>query len=346
ALSLSAFLILLQNPMELFQAGFLLSFGAVLGIAIFLPSLNCLHEAKNTLQKGIYVSVSAQALTLPIVLYYFFQIPVYSVFINLIVIPLTSLLMLTALLAGIVGIVSLSLGVFIAGGANYILIFYEMVCRLGSKLPGNLITVGRPDTVIIWIYIAILSVFIISARKYNKKRLLILIVVALAILIIPKSKDGLTVTMLDVGQGDAIFMETDSGTTYLVDGGSLDVNQVGRYRITPYLLSRGTDTLDYAIVTHTDTDHVSGLMELIEGEQIYIKNLVLPNTTAKNEIYHQLETLAKKKEIKLMYIVAGDKIIDGKVQMTFLHPPAGYQPASNNDYSAVISIRYEEFDML
>ena len=52
----------------------------------------------------------------------------------------------------------------------------------------------------------------------------------------PKHKPGLTVTMLDVGQGDGIFMETESGTRFLIDGGSSDVNQVGRYRIQPFLL--------------------------------------------------------------------------------------------------------------
>ena len=346
ALSLSAFLILLQNPMELFQAGFLLSFGAVLGIAVILPSLNKLYEAKSALLKGIYVSVSAQILTLPFILYYFFQIPLYSVLNNLIILPLKSLLMMTALLAGLVGIVSISLGIFIAGGANYILLFYEMVCRLGSNVPGNLITVGRPDTIRTLVYFTIISIFIISVRRYGKKRSIILAVAALVVLIIPNPKEGLTVTMLDLGQGEALFMESDSGTSYLVDGGSSDVNRVGRYRITPFLLSRGTDTIDYAIVTHTDEDHVSGLFELIEGEQISIKHLILPNTAVRNEAYIELEALAKDKDIKLKYIVKGDMILDGKLEMTFLHPPLGYQPASNNDYSAVISISYGEFDML
>ncbi|MDD4112749.1 MAG: DNA internalization-related competence protein ComEC/Rec2 [Herbinix sp.] len=346
ALSLSAFLILIQNPMELFEAGFLLSFGAVLGIAVILPSLTRLYEPKNAILKGIYVSVSAQALTLPFVLYYFFQIPTYSVLVNLIILPLTSLLMLTALAAGLVGILSISIGVFIAGGANYILIFYERICKLGSKLPGNLITVGKPDAIRMLVYFVIISIFIISERRYGKKRIILLYIAAVVVLIIPKPRDGLTITMLDVGQGEAIFMESDLGTSYLIDGGSSDVNQVGRYRIEPYLLSRGTDTIDYAIVTHTDEDHISGLMELIKGERITIKHLILPNTTTKNESYIELEVLAKDKSIKSMYVVKGDIITDGKLRMIFLHPTIGYLPSSNNDYSTVISIAYGDFDML
>lgn len=346
ALSLSAFLILLQNPLEIFQAGFLLSFGAVFGIAIILPSLNCLHEAKNSLLKSIYVSVSAGALTLPFILYYFFQIPIYSVLINLLILPLTSLLMMTALLAGTVGIVSISLGVFIAGTANYILIFYELVCKLGAGLPGNLLTIGRPDTIRIVLYFVIILIFNLSARKHKKKRYLMLFVAAIIILIIPKSRDGLTITMLDVGQGEAIFIESDLGTTYLIDGGSSDVNQVGKYRIVPYLLSRGINTLDYAIVTHTDEDHVSGLIEIIEGEHIRISHLLLPNTASKNDMYIKLVEVAKEKDIKLMYVVSGDMITDGALVTSILHPRKGYQPSSNNDYSTVISISYGGFDML
>lgn len=346
ALSLSAFLILLQNPIELFQPGFLLSFSAILGIASILPTLNSLHEAKNTILKSIYVSVSAQTISLPIVLYYFFQFQLYSVLINLIVIPLTSLLMLTVIIAGIAGIISKSLGVFIAGGANYILRFYETVCRLGSNAPGSLITVGRPEIIRISAYFILLSVFVLCVRRYGKKRFLILYIAAVAVFFIPKPRDGLAVTMLDVGQGEAIFMESDSGTTYLIDGGSSDVNQVGRYRITPYLLAKGTDTINYAIVTHADIDHISGLMELMEGRRITIESLVLPNTSFKNELYLKLEKLAQARSVKIIYVVAGDKIIDGKLRMTFLHPPMGYQPDSNNDYSTVISINYDEFDML
>lgn len=346
ALSLSAFIILIQNPMELFKAGFLLSFATVLGIAVILPSLNRIYEPKSSAIKAIYVSVSAQVLTLPIILYYFFQISAYSVLVNLIVLPLASILMLTALAAGIMGIVSMTLGVFIAGGANYILLFYEMVCRLGSSTPGNLITPGRPDTIRILVYFVLIMVFIISGRRYGRKRLLLLIAAAILVLLIPKQGKGLTLTILDVGQGEAILVESASGTSYLIDGGSSDVNHVGRYRIAPFLLYEGTDTIDYAIVTHTDDDHISGLMELIEGEQIAIKQLILPDTTARNEGYIKLEALARDKDIKLVYIVSGDMIIDGDLRMTFLHPPRGYQPASNNDYSAVISISYGKFDML
>lgn len=392
ALSLSAFIILIQNPMQIFHAGFLLSFGAVLGISLIFPCLNRMYEAKNSFINGIYVSVSAQIFTLPAVLYFFFQLPVYSVFVNIIVVPLTTLLILTSLAAGILGIISLPSGRFLAGGAKYILGFYEIVCRLGNSLPGSLITVGRPDMIRIIIYFILVFIFIglngksgkQTGKQTGKKRYLIILAVAVGILVFPKPGKGLAVAFLDVGQGDAIFMETRKGTTFLIDGGSMDVGNVGIYRIRPYLLSRGVDRIDYAIVTHADKDHVSGLMELISDSKIKVSNLILPkidrsgerkmnrivndnekenayygntygnayvkdyeNTEMKDsDNYGVLEALAETYKVNTMYIKAGDYIKEGMLDITCLHPFEGYKYSSENAYSTVLSVSYGDFDML
>lgn len=362
ALSLSAFIILLQNPMQLFHAGFLLSYGAILGIALIVPCLNKLFEAKNAILSGIYVSAGAQIFTLPLVLYYFFQLASYGVIINMLVVPLSSLLMVSALCSGIFGMISLPIGKFLAGGANYILIFYEVLCRLGTNLPLSLITAGRPERLRIVIYYLLIFIFIAGVQKYGKKKLLIILALAIVVLIYPKNREGLTVAVLDVGQGDAIFMETENGTTFLIDGGSMDVENVGIYRIRPYLLSRGIDRIDYAIVTHADTDHISGIMELIKDNKITVSNLVLPKTVlikygyengeidmavmAKSDTYSRLENLAERYNVKTMYIKAGDYIKEGKLEIICLNPVEGYNYFSENAASTVLSVTYGNFDML
>lgn len=356
ALSLSALIILIPNPMELLSAGFLLSFGAVLGIALFIPCFNVLYKPEKTLIKSIYSSVSVQILTLPFILYFFFQIPIYSTFINLLVLPLTSLLVILAIIAGIIGIIYFPAGVFVAGGANYILKFYELICRLGSKLPCNLITIGRPNIIQILIYYLLIVIFIIGVYRYKKKRCLVILVAAVIILIFPRPKQGLTITMLDVGQGESIFLETREGTTFLIDGGSIDVSKVGLYRIRPYLLSIGIDHIDFAIVTHGDTDHISGLMELMGDGKVGITNLVLPKikgsiyrgelNSEKEEEFSELEKQAIKKKINIMYIKTGDYIQEGMLHITCLHPDEAYNYSSRNAYSTVLSVSYGEFDML
>jgi competence protein ComEC len=154
---------------------------------------------------------------------------------------------------------------------------------------------------------------------------------------------------------------TPKGTTYLIDGGSSDVSQVGRYRIEPYLKANGIQCLDYAIVTHMDYDHISGLKEIIEdmaenpdngsSKAVYngyirICNLILPDILKKEEAYIELVNSALDKGINVMYIRKGDTITDGEVKLTCLNPAPDYNYSSENAYSTVLSISYKKFDLL
>ncbi|MDF2541778.1 MAG: putative rane protein [Herbinix sp.] len=346
ATALSALLILLMHPLEIFQAGFLLSFGAVLGITLFLPCFHTLSKSKNPIWNAILISTSTQIITFPVILCFFYQIPLYSIIINLILLPFTTLLTITALISGLLGLISIPLGVFSIGASNYILLLYEGVCRIGNGLPYHLITIGKPEKTNIIIYYFLLIAFLWGVKHYKKKRMLLLLPLALTVLFIPQRGEGLEITLLDVGQGEAIFMETDHGTTFLIDGGSSDVSKVGKMRILPFLKSRGVSKLDYAIITHSDSDHISGLMELMEGEEIMIKRLVLPVVHDGEEAYQNLMDLAKSHGISIFYIQAGDQITEGELNMTCLHPSADYKPSSVNAYSTVLSITYGELDLL
>lgn len=346
AISLSAFLILLENPMQLFHVGFLLSFGAVFGIAVFLPCFQFLLPTENPILTGLLVSLSVQASTLPILLFFFYQIPRYSVVINMIILPLSSLLLLTALVAGILGCISLPLGIFCVGAANYILKFYEWVCRIGAGLPGSMWTVGRPDSIRILLYALLLLFFVVSVYRRKQKHVLLILPVAFWILVFPQRNAGLEITLLDVGQGEAIFMKTETGTTYLVDGGSTDVKKVGTYRMEPYLLYQGVDHIAYAFLSHMDSDHKNGLMELMKEDKIKIDHLILTQVQEDKDAYEELEALAAEKGTLIQYIKAGDRMQDGELRITCLHPSADYQPRSSNSTSMVLSITYGEFDLL
>ncbi len=346
ALSLSAFLILLQNPLQIMSAGFLLSFAAMLGIAIIYPALQTLHSTKNPLINGLYVSFSAQASTTPVVLYFYYQFPLYGLITNLIILPFVTFLTLTSIFAAIVGAIFLPLGVFLIGVSNYILKFYEWVCRLGEALPHHLITVGRPDGMRILLYIVILILFLLLSNRYKNKLFGVLPVLALVVILLPQGRSGFVVNMLDVGQGDGLVLESESGMTYLIDGGSSDIKDVGKYRILPFLLYRGIDVIDYAIVSHSDNDHISGLKELMNNRRIKINTLILPGITKKDEGYLGLEELARQKGVKISYINQGDYLLDGKLKLTCLHPKPDYIPTSSNAYSTVLSVTYGEFDLL
>lgn len=107
SMSASAFILLLINPLTLFDIGFQLSYLAVLGIVTFNPLFDKLYEPQNWLSKQVWsiisVSISAQLITLPISLYYFNQFPSYFLLANLIIIPLSTVILYLGLALALFG---------------------------------------------------------------------------------------------------------------------------------------------------------------------------------------------------------------------------------------------------
>jgi competence protein ComEC len=346
AAAFSAMVILLLNPLQIRSAGFLLSYSAVLGIAVILPGLRLLFPGKNPVTAGFFISLSAMLATAPPLLWFFGQFPVYSILTNLFILPFVTVLTLTSFLAGILGIVSPGLGVFAVGGAYYILKLYELICKGVTLLPGHLLTVGRPKAISVLLSLLFMLLFAWASGKYRKKYTVLLLAISLLPLFLREHPKGLEINLLDVGQGDGIFMESREGTTYLIDGGSSDTDQLGTYRIIPFLTARGTGRLDYVIVTHADWDHISGLSEIIGQELIPVGCLILPLIDKKEEAYLRLESLAMEKKIPVRYMRAGDFIRDGKMNIDCLHPAPGFTVTSANSYSVVLSVTYGDFDIL
>lgn len=362
ALSLSALIILVQSPLQLYSCGFLLSFSAVVGIAVIMPILNMDKQESSREQvegigflialkenitenvtQSLLVSFSVTVMILPILLYYFYLFPLYSILLNVLVVPFMTLATMLSISGGICGMVSIYASEFLMGAVHYSLVFCEKLCELFQLLPYSSIITGKPSIFLICCYYLLLSLFLyIRTQSESKKQFLILM--GLCVIFLRFKNYDLKITFLDVGQGDGIVFETPSGRTYLIDGGSSDISDVGTYRLMPFLKSEGISRLDYAIVTHTDQDHISGLLTLLEESQV--KHLILPKTSSITEAYENLLLLAKKKEVEILYIEKGDLITDQTVTLSCLHPYNNYQSDSLNDCSTVLSFSYDGFDVL
>lgn len=376
----SALIILLQSPLEITSAGFLLSFGAVIGIGTVYPALqNALsgkemdgqkklegqkrpdkkagnsfrNAAGNLILQTLLTSLSAQVILLPILLWFFYEMPVYSLFVNLLIIPLSSLLTILAFLTVLAGCISVPIGVFLMGSVNYILEFYEGVCRLGSKLPYKSILTGRPGILVILIFYAALF-FFVQWNKKKGRRLSLLLLLSFIILLVPVKEKHLEVVFLDVGQGDGIFLRFPDGTTMLVDGGSSDVKELGKYRLEPFLKYKGIKKIDYAVITHGDSDHYSGVLEFMQPEykgDIRIKHLILPGVSLKGEAYRNIIQAAEKRRVGVSVLSKGDSLVRGGVYLSCLWPDKGAiessgEASDTNSHSIVLSLRYLGFDLL
>ena len=99
ALAFAALLLLAEQPLYAKSASFLLSFGAVVGIGLVYPALKEIFPARKKKLQAILFSLSVQLMTLPMVVNFYYEVPLYSVLLNLIVIPLMSALMFSGILA-------------------------------------------------------------------------------------------------------------------------------------------------------------------------------------------------------------------------------------------------------
>lgn len=356
ALALSAMWLLLEQPLYLKHSGFLFSFGAVAAIGVFLPLFR--FESKHSLLEGFSAGLCIAAVTLPIHIQFYYTFPLYSLILNLLVIPLMSVVLLD-------GIVCLSVGVFLPAVAgviglpnHFILTFYESLCLLCSRLPFHTLILGHAEKwqVIAYYVMLIGLLWTLKVEKQavdNKRRISrwLVILAALCVLLFRPSS-GINITVLDVGQGDGTCIETEAGHGILIDCGSSDEKKIGIYKLIPFLKYSGIHTLDVVFLSHLDADHTSGIKELLESEEgriFRVKKIILAKAVLKDEAYEELCTLASANNIPIFYMETGDVYRLNDVTFTCLHPTAEYEPPVADDRNAaslILQMDYYEFNAL
>lgn len=338
-ISVAGVLLLLEQPLYFNHNGFLFSFGAVLSLAILSP----VFRAKRLPSAPLAVTVG----TLPVHLYYYFQFPLYSVLINLIVIPLMTIVMGGGLFCMTLGSLALWSGRAVGAGVSLILSFYEWLCRTAEVLPGNLWVTGRPGAAAIFLYFILLAGICFRHRKLPTLIFANLLMTAVMILTL-RLDGGLMITVLDVGQGDGTHISMENRLNILIDCGSSSEKELGKYQLLPALKEAGTDKLDAVFLTHPDQDHTSGFEELIavkNGKKSLVHKLVLPDIAvqSREEAFLKLDKTARENGIPVLYMSNGQFLEMGDLKITALHPPKGFVSSEPNEYSLVLLLEYGDF---
>lgn len=346
ALSVSALVLAAWRPLVLYQSGFLLSYGAILGLELIHPILAGLWE--NRVCRLFSAGISISVITLPVILSTFYELPVYSFFLNLLVIPLMSVVMALGLTALLAGLFFVPLGKLVFFPVHLILLVFQACCRLISFLPGHMWITGEPSPVRIVLYCMLIALFCLIGKYMTKPCALLILSSAVWILTNPLWI-GDTVTMLDVGQGDGIVIRSREGTAVLIDGGSTSEKNLAEYTLLPYLKSQGIRKLQYVFLTHMDADHISGVEELIQNgrmEQIRIGTLVLPALLEPDETYLRVAAEAQEAGISVCVMGAGDGLQAGSLKFYCLHPDRETVYSDRNEASLVLYLEKGEFSAL
>ncbi len=360
AIACAGILMLMDNGLLLMNSGFQMSFASVAGIGIFYNPIKDFLAVNSRIGKSLLASTVITMVNLPLIAYNYCEIPTYSILLNIVVIPLMGIVLVSGGMGAFIGIISNFAGKISIGTGCFIIRFYEEICKINEKMPFNSIRTGQPPLINIVIYYVILVVFCLMClrfknkindieiwqKRYGKRAIGIAVMLCIVFVLLSKKSNDFMITFIDVGQGDGIFMR-ENDTTYLIDGGSTDVSQVGKYRIIPYLKSEAVSKIDYAIMTHADNDHINGLKEILNGDDIKIKTLVMPVTNLVDDAYNEIVKLAEDAGTEVIYICAGDVIASGMdFSITCIHPDSDFIAVDRNDYSTVLKVCYKEFEIL
>ena len=279
---------------------------------------------------GMMISLSIQFFTLPLVAYYYYEIPVYAILLNIPVLALIPYVLGLAVFGSLTGQIAFlqPLSFALCRVCGWVLHGYRWLCDASLLLPGARMITGKPSEVRVVVYYGLLGAFYYVLWCWMKKKQrqmctkgaqaekqewirswfgfgLGLVLVLLLTFLFVRGKPEFELDILDVGQGDAIYLCASDGTNFMIDGGSTDVKKVGTYRILPFLKAKAIRKVDYWFVSHTDEDHISGLVEVMESGYA-VGTLVLAEAQKEDEKAHRLAELAQKNGIRVCYMKAGD----------------------------------------
>lgn len=371
ALAYSALIILIQSPYELYQAGFQLSFGAVLGIGIVSPEFVKAFGRNSKVLQAVVTNLGIQLTTLPIILYYYYEIPLYSLVLNLILVPLMSLILGAGLLGLFASYIDVGVGRFWGAGAVLLLRGYEKTAATTLQMPFSNIRWGQPSLggILVYYLVLLLGIYLIHNMNERKEKILqeetriygeygwedkwnfscICVMLLSCLLLKYHPQQPLKITMLDVGQGDGIVIEDKKEGVYLVDGGSTDVTKVGKYRIFPFLKAEGISKVQGIFISHMDADHISGIRELLEYHaqgELQIERVYLPDIGQKDGVYREMEEKIRQQQIEVIYLSRGMKLEGTEMEIKLLQPAEKEIYQERNEYSMVFRLAYKEFSML
>lgn len=279
---------------------------------------------------GMMISLSIQFFTLPLVAYYYYEIPVYAILLNIPVLALIPYVLGLAVFGSLTGQIAFlqPLSFALCRVCGWVLHGYRWLCDASLLLPGARMITGEPSEVRVVVYYGLLGAFyyVLWCGMKKKQRQMCtkgaqaekqewirswfgfslgLVLVLLLTFLFVRGKPEFELDILDVGQGDAIYLCASDGTNFMIDGGSTDVKKVGTYRILPFLKAKAIRKVDYWFVSHTDEDHISGLVEVMESGYA-VGTLVLAEAQKEDEKAHRLAELAQKNGIRVCYMKAGD----------------------------------------
>jgi len=304
------------------------------------------------LNEALIVTLAAQITTLPIIVYHFRRLSLVTLLSNFLILSAQPGVMLWGGLATIAGLIWLPLGQVIGWIAWIFLTYTIRAVEITASIPYASLNLGHVSPGLVWLYYGLLAGATLVSRQEPSRlkslwrrltdclstKVLIAVLITAAILVwaaVASLPDGkLHVVFFDVGEGDAIFIETPRGQQILVDGGPSPTTLISALgRRMPFW----DRSLDLVILTHADEDHIAGLIPVLERYRV--GRVLDSGYEHVNPMYERWLELIEEKGIPNHLARAGMHIATGDgVDLAVLHPGPGlmqYTDADANNNSVV-----------
>lgn len=392
SISVSLLILLIYNPFLITNVGLQLSYLGTIGIICFNKNVyKFLRNIKiknkkikyrinrkivllvDKIKEILSVTLSAQIVILPIILFHFNSLGIYFFISNILVSVIIGPIIIGGFICIMISFFSMQIAklisIFIVVGIKMLVVISEI-----SHLPFSQIYIVTPKVWQILIYYILIVILnkiytsftlkepsftdiriknLVALTKYrlnqNKKKYFKIIISFIVIIfifnIIPKK---LKIYFVDVGQGDCTFIVTPKNKTILIDGGgSLSTEfDVGESTLLPYILDRGYTKIDYIFISHFDQDHVGGIFKILE--KLKVGQVFISQQGENSENYQKFLKIVENKDLNVKVLKQGDSLkIENNLFFDILWPvEEQIQENILNNNAMVMKLRYKDFSML
>ncbi len=355
-LFLVAFLMLIFNPLMIYDIGFQLSFIVTFALILTAPLLDFKFKSKyiNYILGSCLIPVIAQIFAAPLQMYYFNTFTIYSVLANIAIIPVLSIVSFLGFISSIMALITpIANKICLAADfiLNPLLLYIVKVANFFSNMPFAIIYLKKPYIIQIILYFTIIITGICILRfKLKDKKIFIGMTCSIILLIltfIPIKNNNLEIIFFAVDNADAALIKSPDNSYFIIDSAKPAYNNTSSQAkniIIKYLTDKGIKHIDSYIMTHFDSDHAGGTIDLLKS--LDIKHIYITDTYENTNLSKQITEYFNKNSIKPITVDKEQEIFSDDDFRISVVKPNGKEIITENQKSIITNIKYIDKNIL